>query len=179
MIMPKANGVKIKAKDSKELHVLASLLQDALVNPSEVAFDQQQQRFVLIANRFMWERDKPHSNQQVEQQTDQQQGKDASYDSVDAYLDYDALLWRVHAALRFEGVQAVQRRNWPNDDSQPLSLLSITPDAQRDHFLLIFSGQAAVRITTKGLSCALEDISEPWPTQQRPQHSAEVDEKKE
>src|SRR5476651_2524420 len=48
--------VKLRAEDEEDLAVVSAFLQDALVPVAEMAFLPDEQRFVLVVNRFMWER---------------------------------------------------------------------------------------------------------------------------
>jgi Protein of unknown function (DUF2948) len=47
--------LRLKALDTEDLVVLASCLQDTLVMVGDMAFLPEEQRFVLVGNRFGWE----------------------------------------------------------------------------------------------------------------------------
>jgi hypothetical protein len=47
--------LRLKALDTEDLVVLASCLQDSLVMIGDMAFLPEEQRFVLVCNRFGWE----------------------------------------------------------------------------------------------------------------------------
>ncbi|MGY9006559.1 MAG: DUF2948 family protein, partial [Alphaproteobacteria bacterium] len=48
--------LKLRAIDSDDLDVLGAFLQDALVPVCDMQFIPDERRFVLVANRFCWER---------------------------------------------------------------------------------------------------------------------------
>ena len=47
--------VRLKAKDLDDLAVISALLQDALVPLADMAFLQEESRFVLAVSRYRWE----------------------------------------------------------------------------------------------------------------------------
>ena len=54
--------LRLKAEDAEDLVVLASCLQDALVLVGDIAYLDDTQSFVLVANRFGWETPGPELN---------------------------------------------------------------------------------------------------------------------
>ena len=48
--------LKLRAHDAEDLAALAACLQDALVPLADVVYLKAEKRFVMVANRFMWER---------------------------------------------------------------------------------------------------------------------------
>ena len=51
-----SDKLKLRAEDEEDLAVVSAFLQDALLPVAEMVYLQEEQRFVLVANRFMWER---------------------------------------------------------------------------------------------------------------------------
>ncbi len=49
------DALQLLARDEEDLAVLSMVLQDALVAVAEMAYLPDEQRFVLVANRFRWE----------------------------------------------------------------------------------------------------------------------------
>ncbi len=134
------NAVRLRAGSVEDLSVIASLVQDAIVPLGDIAFLEEDSSFVMVLNRFRWE-------------------DDGTAD----------LRERVHAGLRFDTVQSVRYRNVDTRDrSQFLSLLTLTFD--ENVVSLHFAGGGAIRLEVETLACALEDLSEPWPTARVPQH---------
>ncbi len=135
--------LKLRASNLEELVIISSTVQDALVPLADMRFEAPEARFVAVVNRFHWEKDG---------------------------ADHRSL-----AGLRFDHVLRVQRRGL--DAISPdriLDLLAITHDVpepgKQGHVVLHFSGDAAIRLTVEKLACALEDLTEPWPTPWRPAH---------
>jgi hypothetical protein len=134
-------SLRLKAVDAEDLAVVAACLQDALVLIDDMAYLPEEQRFVLVANRFVWEEAQRH------------QSKFA----------------RTTTGVTFNNVTAVKKRNVDRHHGDGiLSLLTV--QAVPGAIQLEFSGDAAIRLETSGILCHLEDIGEPWPTAWRPKH---------
>jgi DUF2948 family protein len=134
------NAVRLRAGSVEDLSVIASLVQDAIVPLGDIVFLKEDNSFVMVLNRFRWEDDGEADMRE-----------------------------RVHAGLRFDTVQSVRYRNIDTRDrSQFFSLLTLTFD--ENVVSLHFAGGGAIRLEVETLACALEDLSEPWPTARVPQH---------
>jgi len=141
-----AAPLRMRAEDADDLAVISACLQDAVVLVREMKYLPGERRFVMVFNRFRWERAEGERSDE---------GKPV----------YE----RVHCGICFENVTAV--RYLGLDQRKPgqiVSLLQIKPE--REHIDLVFSGGAAVRLEVEGLLCHLQDLDEPWPTQWRPAH---------
>lgn len=136
--------LRLRASDADDLTVFASILQDAIVPVSDVAFVPDERRFAMVANRFLWEL-----------VTDDK--KKAQYQ-------------RVNCGVVIERVGSVKSRGLDlGDRSRMLDLLTLQQD---DHGIrLVFSGDAEIQLVTNTVDARLEDIGEPWPTQWRPGHT--------
>ena len=75
--------LKLRAEDAEDIAVIATCLQDALVQVSDIAYLPEERRFVMVANRFCWE--------------------DCGQP------DGSALFSRVHCGVVFDGVARVRR----------------------------------------------------------------------
>ncbi len=136
--------LKLMAEDAEDLETIAAFLQDAVVPMSEMAFQQAERRFALVANRFRWEA--------------------AGGERVEGRI-YE----RVHCGVRFEDVTAVRLRGLDQQRrGDILSLLTIT--AGEGVIDLVFAAGGLVRMEVDRITCHLEDLDEPWPTQWRPAH---------
>ena len=51
MVLP----LRVRVEGMEDLEVLASMLQDALIPISEITFQFESGRFLLVAQRFCWE----------------------------------------------------------------------------------------------------------------------------
>ena len=142
--------LKLRAEDEEDLQVVAACLQDALVAVGDIKYLPDDHRFVLIANRFCWE---------------------ATPCDESTAVSPDDCFERVHTGLRFENVTAVRQRGIDKlDASQLLELLTIQLDERG--LVLVFAGDAAIRLESSQPLCFVEDLDEPWPTKWRPSHAA-------
>lgn len=141
--------IKLRADDAEGLKIIAACLQDALVMIQDVGWVTEEQRFVLVANRFKWEcAGRP--------------GEEIPFQ-------------RTHCAVSVHGVSAVRRRNIDlHDRGLILNLLTILPD---DHGLcLVFAEDRAIHLDISGppgaaaWRCFIQDLGEPWPAAQPPRH---------
>ncbi len=153
----KARRLKLRAHDPEDLAIISAQLQDAIVPIGDMAFFAPQKRFVMVANRFMWEIGAVENEPARD-------GDDAP-DNQPVYL-------RSNCGIRFEGVTAVRSRDVDlQDRGQMLELLAIRwVDGAAE---LDFSGAGTVRLEMKRPVCLMEDIGEPWPTTRRPSHMFE------
>ncbi len=147
--------LRLQAKDADDLRVVAAMLQDAIVPLADVAYQAAEQRFLFLANRFCWEKaDRPPLPPEP---------GDLAADVEDCPYQ------RTHCAVRFEGVTAVRYRALDRSDrTRLLSLLTI--EQQAGGIVLQFAGGAAIRLDQAVLSCAVEDVGDPWPTAHKPGH---------
>ena len=149
--------MKLRADDPEDLAIVSAQLQDAIVPIGDMAFLAAQKRFVMVANRFMWEIGAVENG--------------AATEDGDVPPDGPVYL-RSNCGIRFEGVTAVRSRGVDlQDRTQMLELLAVRwVDGGTE---LDFSGDATVRLEMKRPVCLIEDIGEPWPTTRRPSHMFE------
>ena len=139
--------LRVRAQDLEDLTVVAAYLQDAIVPVSEMSFQAQENRFVMVAGRFRWE---------VAPDGTVAEGQDTPFE-------------RVHTGIRFEGVRKVRTRGI--DRRAPGTMLNLLSLAYEDGVVdLVFAGEATIRLDVEGLSCHVEDLGTPWPTVFRPSH---------
>jgi hypothetical protein len=142
-----AAGLKLRAEDAEDLAVVSMILQDALVPVGEMVFLPEQKRFVLVANRFVWER-LPDGGGEASQ------GKRFE---------------RTLTGITFDAVDAVKIRGF--DRSNPDRILQILAvHATPGVIVFDFSGTDRMRLEVGRILCHLEDLGEPWPTPWRPRH---------
>ena len=164
--VPDAAPLKLRAHDAADLRALATCLQDALVPLGDVAYLKAQKRFVMVANRFMWDRSVREAPVSEPVAASKEAGADVRFEEAEARPTY----YRVNCAVTFDWVRNVGFRGLdPREKDQILSLLTIEiePGAVR----LVFAGGGAIRLDVRGVRCHLEDLGEPWPTQWRPSHA--------
>lgn len=167
--------LKLRARDPEDLGVVSACLQDALVPLADMVFQKVEKRFILVANRFMWERAPEDASEGASGQTvaAAADGESAPADDGDARFE-DAEgpgppYRRVNAGLTFDKVRQVRFRGFDaRKKDEILSLLGL--EAQSGAVILNFSGGAAIRLEVAEILCHLEDLGEPWPTRWRPHH---------
>ncbi len=172
-------ALKLRAHDAEDLRALAACLQDALVPLADVAYLKAEKRFVMVANRFMWERgaqDVPAPMAEpgagdAAGDAGGDEDADARFEEADAGPRY----YRVNCAVYFDWVRNVRFRGLdPRDKDQILNLLTVVVEPgemESAAVLLEFSGGGTMRLEVRGIRCHLEDLGEPWPTRWRPSHA--------
>ena len=161
---------RVRAETLEDLEIISAMLQDAIAPISEIAWRRVDKRFIIMAQRFRWEkasRDLPFDEgpdtlgnaQEPGEENDEEKNEPAP------------TVWfeRITCALRFENVSAVRANRIDlANRSQMLELLSLhVTDGGLD---LAFAGDKTIRLTISDLSCHAEDIGSPWPTMLRPEH---------
>ncbi len=157
--------LRLRALDADDLQTIAACLQDALVPLSEIAFLKAEHRFVMVANRFRWER--PPAAAPAAPAP----GTDAGFAEGDGDEGSEARFERVNCGVCFDRVRAVRFKGLdPRRKTQILNLLTV--QSRPDAITLIFAGGATIRLEVAGIRCHLEDLGEPWPTRWQPAHPA-------
>jgi hypothetical protein len=141
-------GLRLRAIDAEDLAVIAAMLQDALLPIEDMRYLPEERRFVLVANRFRWE-------------------KCDSRSECDQYE-------RVHCAVAFEGVEKVERQGLEKATLRGFASL-LTMEVADRAVLLVFAGGGRIRLGISRLECHVRDLGEPWPTQWRPRHPDDPD----
>jgi Protein of unknown function (DUF2948) len=165
--------LRLRALDGDDLQTIAACLQDALVPLSEIAFLKADRRFVMVANRFRWERTPTKVAPAPAPGTDARFAEDADEISG-ADEDGGELFERVNCGVCFDRVRAVRFKGMDvRRKSQILNLLTL--QSRPDAITLVFAGGATIRLDISGIRCHLEDLGEPWPTRWQPAHPAADD----
>lgn len=149
--------LKLRADDAEDLAIVSAQLQDAIVPIGDMAFLAPQRRFVMVANRFMWE---------VGAVDDEVES------SEDDTEEIGPVFLRCNCGVRFEGVTGVSSQGLDlKDRGLILELLAIRWENGVTE--LDFSGDSKLRLEMKRPVCLIEDIGEPWPTTRKPSHEIE------
>ena len=138
-----AESLRLVAKDEADLEVVSSLLQDAIIAGADMHYDAQDNCFIIVANRFCWERP--------------------------ALADMNAssggaLHERALCGVRINHVTAVQKRRWPADWRDAflnLLALKLVDVSQQDSGCMVefsFSGGPSLRLITKQIDIVLGDL---------------------
>ncbi|MCH8918795.1 MAG: DUF2948 family protein [Alphaproteobacteria bacterium] len=154
--------LKLRAVDAADFAVLGAYLQDALVPVQDMRFLGEENRFVMVANRFCWE------NLAAEEDAGAGPGAGQGGTAAGSYE-------RVHCGITFEHVLSVEAKGFTPgaaaDRGRLLEVLTIL--AEGDVVTLVFSGGAAVRLSVETVEAFVQDMGEPWPTMWRPHHPVE------
>ncbi len=171
--MPGTGPLKLRAHDIEDLRALATCLQDALVPVTDLAYLKAEKRFVMVANRFMWEggaqtapASAPVASEPAPEFARADRGSDARFEEADG----GPLYQRVNCTVCFDWVRNIRFRGLDlRRKDQLLNLLTI--EADPGAVTLLFSGGGEIRLEVSDIRCHLEDLGEPWPTRWRPDHA--------
>ena len=150
-----AGSLRLVAKDQGDIEVVSTLLQDAIITGADMHYDTQHACFMIVANRFCWERPALA-------------GMNVSKGEV--------VRERALCGLRINHVIAVQKRRWPADWHHAfLNLLAlkllVMPQQYSGHTIeFSFSGGPAMRLITKQINIVLGDLDNGRPTNLQPRH---------
>ena len=129
--------MNLNAIDTDELKIIATILQDGLVEVSEVKYLPSIRSFIIMITRFMWE-----------EKIINKENK------------------RVKAVLVFEDVLSVFSKNIDQmNKSNTLELMTFNyfPTKTKNiEIQLLFKNDAIIKLETEIIRCKLEDQGEPW-----------------
>lgn len=147
------DSLRLDAVDADDLAILSAYCQDALLRVADVAYYPDEQRFVILMNRFVWEKAEPRRRFSVF-------GKHESE--------------RRRSGLQFTRVRGVQRHGLDLGASeQVLSLLALRfteSDKPSGLIELVFAGGSAIRLDVECIEARLSDLEAAWTTTSRPDH---------
>ncbi len=143
-----SSTISLRCRQSQDLEVVSSLLQDALVGNADLRFEKPKNSFLFVANRFCWEVVTKNS-------------KDKSY-------------YRVLSGVNIQNVTSVKHQNLTHykeaNEALFYNLLTIEYDSGKNEVTLVFSQNVSVKLIVSELDIFLRDIAEPYPTIQMPNH---------
>ena len=144
--------LKLSARDAVDLAVVSTMVQDALTRARDMTFQERERRFLVLLDRFMWERD----------EGDPIEGK---------------LYNRVRSVMHFDDVDGIQTRNIDMNASEDvLELLTVAATESSGSAVkieLMFAGGGVIRLDAGCIECRLTDRGRPWMTRRRPVHAAD------
>jgi hypothetical protein len=163
-------GLKLRARDAADLAIIAACLQDALVRPRDMTYLAAEKRFAFLANRFRWEAAARRPGEGLPGVADERPRASEAADAEFADGEVQGPVYqRVHCGVCFDRVRGVKLRGFtPAKGPEFLELLTV--QAQDDAILLMFAGNATVRLEVEAVRCHFEDLGEAWPTAWRPEH---------
>ena len=129
--------MNLNAIDTDELKIIATILQDGLVEVSEVKYLPSIRSFIIMITRFMWE---------------------------EKILNKENK--RVKAVLVFEDVLSVFSKNIDQmNKSNTLELMTFNyfPTKSKNiEIQLLFKNDAIIKLETEIIKCKLQDQGKPW-----------------
>ena len=129
--------MNLKAIDTDELKIIATILQDGLVEVSEVKYLPSIRSFIIMITRFMWE-----------EKIINKENK------------------RIKAVLVFEDVLSVFSKNIDQmNKSNTLELITFNyfPTKSKNiEIQLLFKNDAIIKLETEIIKCKLQDQGKPW-----------------
>lgn len=140
--------LNLGAVDADDLQVISSLVQDAVLPVTEIAWQKRQRRLALLVNRL------------------RREDREAAAHAVE----------RVQSALVVENVQAVSSQGVDRSDGDMiLQVLSIgwePADEVSGSVILTLAGDGAIRARVEALEVRLKDVTRPYlaPSGKLPDH---------
>ncbi|MGE0241215.1 MAG: DUF2948 family protein [Parvibaculaceae bacterium] len=135
--------LQLSALDAADLEVISANMQDAVVTIGDIHYLKGQRKFALIANRFLWQKEKP------------------PYERRRTGLSFDRVL----------GVKSQRIRRGADD--AVLSLLAISFTAGEEPsgtIMLTFSGGGQINLDVECIEARLADLGPAWTTPNFPSH---------
>lgn len=144
--------LRLIARETGDLPVLAALVQDAVLTAADMTYAKPRRRFALFLNRFRWE------------DREAAQAARRPFERVRALLVVEEVL-----SVKVQGIQ--------RDADTILSLLDITFAATAEgagRITLTFAGDGAIALEVEALDLALRDVTRPYvaPSGKVPDHGA-------
>lgn len=149
--------LKLMALDQEDLQIISAHLQDAVLRTADIQYLQQEKRFILTGNRFVWE------------------GAQSGFKlKLFGKRSYE----RRRTSLHFNRVLSVKTNAIDRANEQSvLSLLSInftTTEAPQGTVELIFAGgngvKPAIRLDVECIEAQITDLGPAWETNTKPKH---------
>ena len=136
------NKMKLNAIDTEELKIIATVLQDGLIEVNDVKYLPSIRTFIVMITRFMWE-------EKIVNKVNQ----------------------RIKAVLCFEDVISVYSKNIDQlNKSKKLELMTFNyyPNKSKNiEIELLFKNDAIIKLETEIIRCKLDDQGNPWSTEEQ------------
>ncbi len=140
-----APALKLYGRSAEDMHIMSTYLQDAVAQLGDMAHLADEKRFVILFNRFCWERE----------------GAPMRVRSALQLANVAAIRQKKLNLKRRDGVVALLAI-----DFEPGTL----PEGE---IALQFAGGGEIRLAVEACEAILEDITAPWAASSRPQHDLE------
>ncbi|MCS0497788.1 DUF2948 family protein [Ancylobacter sp. MQZ15Z-1] len=158
-------GLKLIALDGEDLAVLSVHLQDAVVSVADMTYLPKEHRFVMLANRFDWEK-----AIQAEAMADLDTAPGVAAAAAGPCV-------RRRAGLHFDRVLGARVRGIDLRNRQGvLNLLALhfaETDAPSGTVTFLFSGGAELQLDVECMEAGMEDLGPAWDAKGTPCHEAD------
>lgn len=134
--------LKLYGRDADDMQIISACLQDAVGQIGDIAYLEDERRFVLLANRYCWEDEKADMRVRAALQIG----------------GVGSIAYRKLNLRRRDGVVSLLSVQFEPHD-EPAGLVR-----------LIFSGGGEIRLEVEACEAILEDISAPWAASSKPAH---------
>ena len=139
-------NLKLIGENKEDLSVISAYVQDSIVNVGDIVFLKKNRIFLMLINRFMWEK--------VEEKAKQNK--------------------RIRCAIKFEGILKVKSKkiNQKNKNKR-LECLAIKSNqllGKNYEINFFFAGGAAITLITETIEVAMHDLGAPWNVKHAPEH---------
>jgi len=148
-----ADRLRLRAVSTEDVEILSTLLQDAIIPGEDMSFERAGRRFVMVANRFCWDRPAV-----------------AGVTTDSGAPVYERQL----CGIQILNIDKVRTTSMPASRRRALfNLLAITAMTTADGATveLLFSGGVSLRLDADSLLILAEDLEESRPTPNLPSHS--------
>jgi hypothetical protein len=139
--------LKLIALDEQDLQVISAHVQDAVTKVADLSFLAGERRFVVVINRFVWEKKRGFFGGKPE---------------------------RRRSVLHFEGVSGVRSAGFSRDaQDDVLSILALRFEpaaAPAGSIEITCAGDAAIRLDVDYIESRLSDLGAAWETTSQPRH---------
>jgi hypothetical protein len=135
--------LKLTALDPADLEIISAHMQDAVITIGDIHFLKSSSKFALIANRFLWQKEKPPYERRLT--------------GLSFYRVREARSQRV--------------RQGANDAVLSLLSIAFTPDEEPSGTIVLnFSGGGSINLKVECIEARLEDLGPAWETPNLPSH---------
>lgn len=138
-------ALKLYGRSPADMEVISAHLQDAVAQIGDMAYLADEQRFVLLANRFCWENERAPMRVR----------------SALQLANVVSIRQKKLNLTRREGVVAL------------LAVHFLPNKLPAGEMRLQFAGGGEIRLAVEACEAILEDITAPWAAKARPQHDLE------
>ena len=138
----------LMAADKEDLEVVSAVLQDAVAKVGDMTYLPSSRRFAFVANRFVWE--------------EGAKKKLGPFTRVRVGAHFDDVVGVRTKAVRLDAKDAVV----------DILAVDFVGDENGGTITLTLAGGGAIALDVEAINATVEDISEPWRTQNKPDHEA-------